>query len=529
MENNKIYKELPNLSNYLICTDGNVYRKSDNGVMKGTLNHGSRSVILKDDNKTSVTFHLGKLVAESFGLLYPYTGIAWIRYKDNNRLNTALDNLYWEGNFTGLVGESEKALFKPHHKYDNVLSSEDGRICDNKWQLYKLLVRNNAVCIIVYSTEEAPQQKGAKKYNTINAAQIIATTWLNYPQGSKDWGTSHVDGNVFNLAASNIRITASLVSPDELHLFRPVPTYPDTSVSACGRVINHKNMLEYTTDCKNINAYNTVHIKRPDGKTGKVSVHRLVAMVWLDRPDNYLELEVNHINGIKHDNRVENLEWVTSSGNKQHSVRTDLANSNMPCILVDKGELLRFKSRADASRYLKYVIPSTERVKDEILGLELITYPDKDTPVTTSTGVIVIPSILPFKLFSQTVVAYNIITEEVSIYDNAGKAGRFLGIDSDSLSQRATTESKWPYMNYLFRWTEGLESSPFRKFTAEEIVAFKDKAVTRPVRATLSNGETKLCAGAKEVREYFNIKQGSLQYYINNKKQYTGISFEYLK
>jgi hypothetical protein len=123
-----------------------------------------------------------------------------------------LDNLYWDGNYTGLVEESERILFKPHPKYDNVLSSEDGRICDTKWQLYKLLVRDNAVCVLVYPPEELPQQKGAKKFNQINAAQIIATTWLEYPQETKEWGVVCKDGNMFNLAASNLRIMTSLVS-----------------------------------------------------------------------------------------------------------------------------------------------------------------------------------------------------------------------------------------------------------------------------------------------------------------------------
>jgi len=56
-----------------------------------------------------------------------------------------------------------------------------------------------------------------------------------------------------------------------------------------------------------------------DNITKMFYVHRLVASVFIK--NEYNKPEVNHINGIRHDNTVENLEWVTKSENYIHAYR----------------------------------------------------------------------------------------------------------------------------------------------------------------------------------------------------------------
>lgn len=74
--------------------------------------------------------------------------------------------------------------------------------------------------------------------------------------------------------------------------------------------------------------YFTVNLYK-DKKVKVCRLHRIFANAFIPNPHN--KPMINHINGIKTDNRIENLEWVTAKENINHAHRTGLA-------IVRKGE-----------------------------------------------------------------------------------------------------------------------------------------------------------------------------------------------
>lgn len=117
--------------------------------------------------------------------------------------------------------------------------------------------------------------------------------------------------------------------------WKKVEGYEMYEVSTCGRV--RKNYLNGETKYLKFDVIRGGYLRctlSKNGKTKRFIVHRLVAMSFIDNPNNYPD--INHIDNNRTNNHVENLEWCTPLLNAQHRDKQD---RHTPCKKVYQYDL----------------------------------------------------------------------------------------------------------------------------------------------------------------------------------------------
>jgi hypothetical protein len=114
------------------------------------------------------------------------------------------------------------------------------------------------------------------------------------------------------------------------------------------RIKTENSLLQHESNRK----YLRVTLSK-NGKYRKFSVHRLVAIAFIENPNNLPQ--VNHKDGDVLNNSASNLEWCTQSENQKHAFRTGLqlpvkGESHGNCKLTDE-EVIEIRSLYSTGMY----------------------------------------------------------------------------------------------------------------------------------------------------------------------------------
>lgn len=139
-------------------------------------------------------------------------------------------------------------------------------------------------------------------------------------------------------------------------MWKEIINHPNYEINELGQVKN-KIKGNLLTPFKTTNGYLRIRIS----DKGAYQLHYLIALHFIDNPNNYTE--INHINGNKLDNSIENLEWSNRSLNMIHAYNKGLAKNTFK---NNKGE-----NHYNSKLKKEDIIKIKEMLKNNITQVEI--------------------------------------------------------------------------------------------------------------------------------------------------------------
>jgi hypothetical protein len=325
---NEIWKTIEDYSDYQISNFGRLQNKKTNVYLKPHLDiQGYENITIKNNNKNK-HFKMHRLIAKHF--IPNPENKKTIHHKNNIKFDNRIENLEW-----ATMSEQNLAI----NKTKNVLLNKADRrsiLCINLFDKTSVLKKFDSI-------------KDAAKWifdNNLTSFNIFCKL------------TSSIISSKLCAVANNKRNMAygykwKYYNTDEIiegEIWKEIPleltsNRPNYFVSSLGRFKNNKeqiiNNIKYSSGYKRTMIAKNYYL-----------LHRLVAITFIPNPEN--KEQVNHIDGNKLNNNVENLEWVTNQENQIHKIKIGLYKGTKKIIQYDKNMNIinKYNSIVEASKIL---------------------------------------------------------------------------------------------------------------------------------------------------------------------------------
>ena len=386
----------------------------------------------------------------------------------------------------------------------------------------KTLIKNGKPVSIKATYNMSKWWKESLTPLNIETIAYIAIRLPNMPIGQ--WG-------LLNAVSDTGELTA-----DDLYLNnRPIESlkYKGFYI-VCGYerfVVNEQGLIKdnYTGDIANIRLHQAGRVKKTQYWKCTVNNHikgtvtigryRVMLLAFVSPPSNPAKLDVNHINGISDDDRLENLEWATRQENSYHAYSTGLREDNKHVEVYDiiTKEVDTFFSMGECSR-AHDSNPSTifHRCYNDYRVYEgrfLFRFKDSDKPWPAINEELLSTQATP------SVVAYDIFNGELTVYKNATDAVQNCrgSMNPATVNNRANAgdsedgPNNKPVHGYHFYRTWNIPE-PLPHYNEDQIAYFNwchenDKQVKMGFYVTnVKTGERVFANGHHEVKDIIGVQ-----------------------
>lgn len=379
-----------------------------------------------------------------------------------------------------------------------------------------------------------PYKEGKVKLHFISGVAEVSKAFVmllvykplyKLPHSFLNWRVAYKDEDQTNLSLINLYWKPPLGGDEMIDKpgFKIIPGHTGYAVNNCGDIwtrLYNKIIRKYLD---HDGYYRTVTGKRDYLNVKcKMRVNRAVALAWIECDVDYDLMQANHINAIKTDDRVENLEWLTNRDNQKHAVDNNLANSNVNLLILDieTNQQYYLNTIIDASRFLStYPVMLRDILRkrpNELINgkyriiefgeLHRIEYEDT-----------------VYVKYSEDCVGYSLLEDKIYIFRNPHEAVLFTGLKRETVRNKLYYANPWPNKNWCFMWLDDFtKRGSFRKFSKEEVVFFKDRdGIKNPYVVTnIDTGERVFVESIMEVSKQYKLTQSYILSLSNTNEIY---------
>lgn len=307
------------------------------------------------------------------------------------------------------------------------------------------------------------------------------------------------DGNVANAFLSNLTYRFS-GEPIESHVpgFYLIPGFQRYVINKKGEVfslLKNKYIGWYESKPTKGNRLGGYQTSNLSNGLGKISVfqHRLLALTFIPFTGIYNKLTVNHKDGVKSNNSLDNLEWCTYAENNKHAWDSGLKLNNRPKILKKDlltGKIDSYRSVRECGYSLgdKSGFHIAERLKDRSGKI----YPDyllfkrddgTDWPEVDYSKIPKVPN-----SYSNALVARNVFTGKTIIFDDVEEFSKEFNVPATIILDHARNNQFKPANGYNFKYLINAHTWP--QHTERHLLVYKDYPIDPPDAVIMTDLKT---------------------------------------